>query len=138
MRTIAVLLASAALLGCSTGGAPPPEAPPVTVHPDSAYQVEALTEKPELANRRETARALEELYPATLRDRGLGGVVVLDLVLDAAGRVEEARVEKSSGYVDLDRAGRDAALRMRFTPGRIGDTPVRARMTLPLTFQTRG
>lgn len=70
-------------------------------------------------------------YPESLRRRGIEGQVVVRVTVGARGRVVDAQVATSSGYIALD----SAALRMvrdtRFAaPGqtRVGRLPVRFRL----------
>lgn len=76
---------------------------------------EALT----LANRDEVARAVAELHPDDLRERGVGGTVHMLVHVRPDGGVDETMVQRSTGRPALDRAAREAALRMEFEP--LGD-----------------
>ena len=72
----------------------------------------SVSEQSRIASR----RLLEQTYPRELRDRGIGGEVILTLFLDATGAVRETRVLRSSGYTSLDRAGSTLMRQIRFDP----------------------
>ncbi|MCS6857496.1 MAG: TonB-dependent receptor [Sandaracinaceae bacterium] len=60
--------------------------------------------------------------------------VILELLIDKEGRVEEARVFRSGGP-DFDAAALEAARRFRFEPARRGGTPIPARIRLAISFE---
>jgi protein TonB len=74
-------------------------------------------------------------YPGLARRRGYEGVVLLDVLVSAEGRVGELRVACSSGYSLLDRAAVEAVDGWRFEPGRRGDRPVSMRVRVPVRFR---
>lgn len=55
-------------------------------------------------------------YPARSLRNNEEGITTLALLVDADGRVTSARVEKSSGYRELDRAAVDALSLCKFKP----------------------
>ena len=126
------------LCACAHTSAEQSSAPaPTTGVADSTYDLETLSSKPELLNREQFIRAIEARYPPDLKDRGIGGTVRLTLILDTDGQVAEARVAETSTLPAIDQAAVEVARSMRFTPGRIGATPVRTRITLPFTFSMK-
>lgn len=78
---------------------------------------------PELQNPGETSRRLRELYPDSLHRAGIGGTVILEIYVDRSGRVERSRVAESSGHEALDRAAREVAGGMEFSPALNRDQP---------------
>ena len=67
-------------------------------------------------------------YPVLARQRNWSGAVEVALVLDATGTVQEARVERSSGFDLLDREALTAARQSRFQlPGHL-PAPIRGRI----------
>jgi protein TonB len=50
------------------------------------------------------------------------------------GKVEDIRIEKSSGYTRLDRAARDAVKLWNFNPARHGGVAERAWAKVPISF----
>lgn len=71
-------------------------------------------------------------YPDMARRIGLGGVVVLQCVIDAAGRVSEARVLR--GHPLLDAAALDAVRQWRYEPTRLNGIAVPVEMTVSVSF----
>ncbi len=86
----------------------------------------------------EKPRRLAEVdleYPPLLKARGVEGNVMVLIRISAEGRVESAKVLRSSGHEELDRAARAAALRERFVPAKRDGEPV--AYTLKYTYRFR-
>ena len=96
------------------------------------YALSDLTVKPKLINRGEVYCELLSLTPLALRHAGTGGTTTLDLTINTHGRVERARLYRSSGMVTIDKAAFRIASMMRFSPGRVGGLNVPTRFALPL------
>jgi protein TonB len=79
-------------------------------------------------------------YPDIAQQKGWTGTTVLELELDASGRVVDTRLIQTSGHDVLDRAAIDAAKTWRFTPATLDDRPVAAtvRVPFPFTLTSRG
>jgi len=73
-------------------------------------------------------------YPSIARRHGWEGVVELELVIDANGRVRAASVVRSSGFDVLDEAACDAGLDWRFEPARTGGNAVESRLRTRVRF----
>jgi protein TonB len=74
-------------------------------------------------------------YPAIARRMGWEGTVVLEVEVQADGRVGDVSVAESSGHAVLDRAAADAVRAWRFEPAeRLGE-PVASHVRLPVQFQ---
>ena len=95
------------------------------------YEVE-----PEIRNVREVQQALQEEYPAVLRDAGIGGVVLVWFLIDEEGEVRNVVVNESSGHQALDAAAERVAHRFRFSPALNRDQPVPVWVQIPIRFQT--
>lgn len=95
------------------------------------------TVAPDITNRAEVVRALEREYPPLLRDAGIGGTANIWFFIDENGRVQDTRIQQSSGHQQLD----DAALRvadiMQFTAALNRDKKVPVWVAFPITFQVR-
>ena len=72
------------------------------------------------------------VYPMIARQAHLQGVVILEAVLDAQGRVESVRVLRS--IPQLDRAAVDAVQQWRFTPALLNGQPVPVVITVTVNF----
>jgi protein TonB len=62
-------------------------------------------------------------YPARAARNGDSGTVVLALLIGTDGRVANARVQKSSGSRDLDKAALNALSMCQFKPGMNNGVP---------------
>lgn len=90
----------------------------------------------ELSNRGDLARILERLYPPRLRDRGVGGRVVVQFVVGTNGRVDMSTVQvMSADHDELVEATIEAMREFRFTPARMGDRTVRMLTQMPIVWQ---
>ena len=73
-------------------------------------------------------------YPADMIEQGQGGTVLLDVAVDACGRVMRTQVKTSSGSPRLDHAAQEAVWRWHFLPARHGNEVVGAWVLVPITF----
>jgi protein TonB len=78
---------------------------------------------------------VDPIYPPIARSAHVGGVVILDAVLDATGRVSSVRVLRSVPL--LDQAAVDAVRQWRFTPTLLNGDPVPVAMTVTVKFSLR-
>jgi len=62
-------------------------------------------------------------YPSASRRFEESGVVVLNFLIDADGRVVQSNIHSSSGYERLDEAARQALSLCRFKPGTVDGKP---------------
>lgn len=96
-----------------------------------------FTVAPDIKNRSEVQRALQREYPPLLRDAGIGGTVQVWFFIDETGRVQDTRVNQSSGHTALDDAAIKVANVFQFTPALNRDKKVPVWVSLPITFTTR-
>ncbi len=96
-----------------------------------------FTVAPKIRNADEIVAAMQERYPAELRDEGVGGTVILWFYIDAEGAVRDVRVHRSSGHPTLDSAALEVASVYRFEPALNRDRRVPVWVSFPLTFQVR-
>lgn len=92
--------------------------------------------KPELLNRSQVARALQRAYPPGLRDRGIGGTILVVMMVDEQGAVIHKTVKGSSGTCGLDLAALAVARIFRFSPALKNGSPVRVWIAMPIVFKT--
>jgi protein TonB len=74
-------------------------------------------------------------YPLAARRRGWEGLVLLNVRVQADGRVGQVSVIKSSGYDLLDRTAMQAVESWWFEPARMGSEPVSSTIRLPVEFK---
>lgn len=73
-------------------------------------------------------------YPERARKKGVTGRVVLSLLIDATGAVQQVRVTESEPPGVFDEAAVSAVRTWRFQPARYEGRAVAIRVTLPLSF----
>jgi TonB family protein len=96
-----------------------------------------FTVAPEVRNRAHVQRALEEEYPAELREAGIGGRAILYFHIDETGEVTDIRVDESSGHPELDQAALRVGAQFSFTPALNRDERVPVWIAIPVVFQAR-
>lgn len=96
-----------------------------------------MTVRPSLQNNRDVQRALQRFYPPMLRDAGVGGTVLVWFFIDENGRVQDTRINKSSGYDQFDQAALRVADIMEFSPAYNRDEKVPVWVALPITFEVQ-
>lgn len=74
-------------------------------------------------------------YPANAKSRGIQGTVILELVIDTAGR--PIRVDAREGPPELLLSAIEYALRWEFEPALLNGVPHTARFRLTMPFQLR-
>lgn len=99
-------------------------------------EIGARDMKPAFANPAEIRAAIEAAYPASLRDAGISGTVLVDMTVEGNGSVREARVVRSD-HPQLTEPARTVASRIRFVPMRDVGHPVTIHFQLPITFRSR-
>ncbi|MEZ5564798.1 MAG: energy transducer TonB [Gammaproteobacteria bacterium] len=78
-------------------------------------------------------------YPPTSRRLGEEGSVIISVLVGADGKVQDAKVQKSSGFARLDEAALKHALRAwRFTPGSEDGKAVAMWNSIKVTFKIEG
>ena len=82
----------------------------------------------------EPKQMLQDKYPATLKDEGIGGTTVLYLFVNTDGTVSEAVVKTSSGHPSLDWAAVQAAKSARFLPASNEGIPVGIWIEMEMPF----
>jgi len=75
-------------------------------------------------------------YPAAAQAARIGGVVILEAVIDTAGGVQSVKVLRSIPL--LDQAAIDAVRQWRFTPTLLNGQPVPIIMTVTVSFTLEG
>ncbi|MBU2499418.1 MAG: energy transducer TonB [Proteobacteria bacterium] len=75
------------------------------------------------------------VYPRLARRRGYEGTVVLEVLVNRLGKVDELRLFQSSGYGVLDRAAVTAVKSWLFEPGMRGDEKVDMWVKIPVRFR---
>lgn len=74
-------------------------------------------------------------YPQEARSAGVEGRVILDVVVDANGKVSEAEIAESSGNEALDEAALKAIKKWSFEPGQKDGQEAACRVKIPVEFK---
>jgi len=75
---------------------------------------------------------VQPVYPPEAAARGLRGIVILSLIVDETGRVEDVEVVRS--VPPFDDAAIAAVRQWSYEPTRIAGQPVKVRITVPISF----
>ena len=73
-------------------------------------------------------------YPPEARERGVQGAVRVEILIDAEGKVREARVLSGLGF-GTEEAALEAARQLRFTPAEISGKPVAVKIQFKINFE---
>jgi protein TonB len=74
------------------------------------------------------------VFPSEMRGKKVEGIVMVLFIVDAAGKVNNPRVEKSS-HPAFEKPAIDAVKRWKFEPGLKGGQRVPCKMRVPIRFQ---
>lgn len=116
----------------------------VTVPPVPGVKQPEPTEKASVSD--DTAAVIREArplyrlnpppkYPRLARKRGYQGTVLLDVLVDSQGKVDDVKVHGSSGYQILDKAALKAVKDWTFEPAQRGDKNVTMWVSVPVRFE---
>jgi TonB family protein len=76
------------------------------------------------------------VYPQAALENKVSGIVIVEVVIDGAGGVRDAKVLRSQPM--LDQAALDAVRKWRFTPTLLNGAPVEVIMTVTVNFSVSG
>ena len=80
-------------------------------------------------------RHVPPVYPAIAQQARVEGIVIIEAIIGADGRVQQARVLRSKPL--LDEAALDAVRQWVFTPTLLNGVPVPVIMTVTVNFTLR-
>lgn len=115
---------------------------PFYVWENGAFKEAILTKEPELIGGKELMETLIRLnirYPDKAKEMKIGGTVVISVVIDSLGQMEDSFVREGVGGGCNDEALRAVRLmnKVGFEPGEINGKPVTVRFDIPITFMPR-
>lgn len=100
------------------------------------YALADLSTPVQLASPSDAAKAIRHAYPLNLMRAGIGGTVQLEFTVDVDGKVVPGSVQVDAATIPaLADAAKSAVAEIRFKPGTVNGTPVKARVVLPITFK---
>jgi protein TonB len=109
-------------------GAPPAPPPPAAPHSVATTPIRLHSGMTPPAKQVDAA----PVYPAIAQSARIEGMVILEAVIDAQGRVESARILRSIPL--LDQAALDAVRQWRFSAARLNGDAVPVVMTVTVNF----
>jgi protein TonB len=113
---------------------PPPDLP----MPSAPAGATAITGSASVQPSVDRAQSHDPEYPPAARRAGEQGSIVLQVLVDTAGRVIDAKLVQSSGFADLDQAALDGIKSdYRFVPGMIDGQKREMWHTLKFTWKLR-
>jgi TonB family protein len=112
--------------------APPP--PDVEVDPGEQPVYVDRDIEPRLLNGPEMIRLMDRLYPAILKEAGIGGEVLMWVWVNEDGRPGSAQINQSSGRIQLDEVALAIAAQMRFEPAMLRDKAIGVWVAQPISF----
>ena len=74
-------------------------------------------------------------YPSSALKAKIEGTVVLNLSIDAKGKVTDAKITRSSGVAALDEAALRGVRKWKFTPAKRGGVATPSIVRAPIAFQ---
>lgn len=77
-------------------------------------------------------------YPRVSRRTNEQGRVLLRVHVEASGAPSAVQLHKSSGYLRLDKAAREAVKRWRFEPAKRGSAAIASWIIVPIDFKLEG
>ena len=109
------------------------------VYENGEFKESILSKAPELIGGKELMETLIKLnmrYPDVAKERKIGGTVLISVVIDAQGKMEDAFVHEGIGGGCNDEALRAVKLmdKVGFEPGEIEGRPVTVKFDIPITF----
>ncbi len=103
---------------------------------DKVYPINEVTNPPKLSSSTMAARLIQESYPTDLKNRGVGGMVELQFIVDAKGKVDPASVEIiDATQTALGEAAKKVIPRLDFSPGKLNGAAVRTKVVLPIIYK---
>lgn len=103
---------------------------------DKVYALAELQSPPKLRSTAEAGRYIQESYPDDLRKRGVGGMVEIQFVVDAKGKVLPETIEVlDATQSQLGEAAKKVAAKLEFQPGKAGGVAVKSKVVLPIIYK---
>lgn len=103
---------------------------------DKVYPITEVTNPPKLSSATMAARLIQESYPSDLKNRGVGGMVELQFVVDAKGKVDPSSVEVvDATQTALGEAAKRVVPKLDFNPGKVNGSAVKVKVVLPIIYK---
>jgi TonB family protein len=103
---------------------------------DKVYALNEVNTPPKLAAPSAAMRVIQSTYPSNLKASGVAGEVEVQFVVAPTGKVEAGSVEVLDASVpEFGNAAKTAVEKLEFTPAKVGNAAVRARVVLPIAYR---
>jgi len=100
------------------------------------YALADVQSPPKLKSAAAAARLISESYPADLKSRGVGGMVQVEFVVGADGKVDASSVTVlDATQTQLGEAAKKVAAKLVFDPCKAAGTAVRTKVVLPIIYK---
>ena len=127
-RAMAVLNEHIRVQGFSPAVAPPaPPRPPASLAAATIVRIGGDIKQPKQLKR------VEPAYPDDAKAAGIGGMVILEVILDTEGRVKQTMVLRHV-TPSIDQAAQNAVQQWVYTPTLLNGTPVEVVFTVTVNF----
>lgn len=112
---------------------------PFFVYHNGEFREAILSKEPELIGGKELMETLIRLnirYPDVAKEKKIGGTVLVSVVIDSLGQMEDVFIHEGVGGGCNDEALRAVRLmkKVGFEPGEIDGKPVTVKFDIPITF----
>ena len=112
---------------------------PFFVYQNGEFREAILSKDPELIGGEELMETLIRLnirYPEEAKEKRIGGTVLVSVVIDSLGQMEDVFIHEGVGGGCNDEALRAVKLmrKVGFEPGEIDGRPVTVKFDIPITF----
>ena len=77
------------------------------------------------------------VYPKNLRERDIEGKIILKILIDKEGKVQEIQIFKSSGYEAFDQTAVKSVWQCQFKPAKKGNQQRESWVLIPINFQIK-
>lgn len=105
------------------------DTPPPPDEPEPVYQFWAVSEKPEVIQQ------VTPVYPELAKRAGIEGSVILKVLVDLKGDVEDIEILKTHPLLEASAIA--AVKQFKFTPGKQRDKTVKVWMSIPFNFRLK-
>lgn len=92
---------------------------------------------PDNVNPPELLEFQRPVYPKNLRERDIEGKVILKMLIDKEGKVQEIQIFESSGYKAFDQIAIKSVQQWRFRPARKENQQTESWVLIPINFQIK-
>lgn len=103
---------------------------------DKVYAISEVQNPPKLTSTALAAKLIQESYPVDLKNRGVGGMVEIQFVVDSKGKVDPSSVEVvDATQTALGEAAKKVVTRLDFSPGKVNGAGVKTKVVLPIIYK---